>query len=179
VAAEPPSAVPASDWWIVLLQGIASLVIGILLITDPGMTVLVLVTFLGAYLFVTGIFEIVRVFIDSDMWGWHLFGGILGILAGLAVMRHPLWASLMLPATLTWLLGALGIVMGAVLVFNAFRGGGWAAGIGGVIAIVFGLLLLLGSTPLMSTTVLVWFAAAWALIGGVIAIIAAFRIRAA
>jgi uncharacterized membrane protein HdeD (DUF308 family) len=34
-------------WWVVLIQGILSILIGVLLLVSPGMTVLVLVQILG------------------------------------------------------------------------------------------------------------------------------------
>ena len=42
-------------WWVVLLEGIIALILGIFFLTSPYMTLLVLVTFLGAYWFVSGI----------------------------------------------------------------------------------------------------------------------------
>ena len=38
-------ALPRPPWWLVLLHGIASLVIGVLLLTETGMTILGLVIF--------------------------------------------------------------------------------------------------------------------------------------
>jgi uncharacterized membrane protein HdeD (DUF308 family) len=170
------SDLPANEWWIVLLLGISSVIVGILLITDPGATLVTLVIFLGIYWFITGIFEIIQVFLDKSNWGWHLLSGVLGILAGLVVVRHPLWASLLIPSTLVWLLGVIGIIIGLVSLFLAFRGGGWGAGISGVISIVLGILLL-GVSPFVATTVVVYLAAIWAIVAGAAAIIYAFRLR--
>ena len=78
-------------WWVVLLQGIAAIVIGILLFTDPAPTLVTLTLFLGVYWFIGGIFSLVRVFTDGSDWGWHLIAGLLGILAGLAIVRNPMW----------------------------------------------------------------------------------------
>jgi uncharacterized membrane protein HdeD (DUF308 family) len=176
VTAAPTQDTWSDAWWLILLQGIASVIIGILLITDTGATLVTLIFFLGVYWFVSGIFDIVQIFLDKANWGWHLFGGVLGIIAGLVVMRHPLWASVLIPATLVWLLGIMGIVMGVIGLVMAFRGGGWGAGIAGVISIVFGLLLLVVS-PFVSTVVMVALGAGWAIIGGIIAIVMAFRLR--
>lgn len=39
----------SSTWWLVLLQGIAVLILGILLLAAPEMTITVLIQFLGAF----------------------------------------------------------------------------------------------------------------------------------
>jgi uncharacterized membrane protein HdeD (DUF308 family) len=70
-----------------------------------------------------------------------------GIIAGLAIVQHPLWASLLVPATLVWILGFMGIIMGVVSIVLAFQGGGWGPGILGVISIGAGVLLLERTWP--------------------------------
>jgi len=60
-------------WWVVLIEGIAAIIIGILLLANPRATTVVLIQFLGIYWFIIGIIDIVRIFIDSSMWGWKLF----------------------------------------------------------------------------------------------------------
>jgi uncharacterized membrane protein HdeD (DUF308 family) len=77
-------------WWLVLLEGIAAIILGLLLLTAPQATLLVLVQLLGIYWLVKGIFQIISIFIDSSRWGWKLFAGILGIVAGIIILGHPL-----------------------------------------------------------------------------------------
>jgi uncharacterized membrane protein HdeD (DUF308 family) len=168
----------ANEWWIGLLQGIASVVIGILLITDPSATLTTLLIFFGIYLFVSGIFDLVRLFVNRSNWGWRLVSGILGIVAGLAIVRHPLWATLLVPATLVWILGLAGIIMGGINIVLAFRGGGWGTGIVGFISIGLGLWLI-GAGPFVSTATLVVVGSIWAIVVGVLIIVNAFRLRAA
>ncbi len=129
-------------WWLILLQGIAALVLGFLLLTDAGMTVVVLVQFLGAYWFIDGIFRIVSIFVDRTGWGWKLFGGIVGILAGIVILRHPLWAAVLVPETIAILIGILGVLAGGAQLYSAFKGAGWGAGILGALSIIFGILIL-------------------------------------
>jgi uncharacterized membrane protein HdeD (DUF308 family) len=175
MTAPRPSA--ASDfWWLPLLQGIAALIVGILLLTNPAATLVTLVIFLGVYWFIGGIFEIVSLFLDRTHWGWKLVSGILGILAGIVIVQNPLWSAILVPATLVWILGIFGIIIGAIELFRAVQGAGWGVGILGVISIILGLILL-GGNPLVATIVLVYVAAIWAIIGGLAAIIYAFRLR--
>lgn len=73
-----------------MLRGIATLTLGILLISSPGMPTVVLVTFVRAYCLVDGMFSLVGMFTDRRAWGLKLALGIVGILPGIYVLRHPL-----------------------------------------------------------------------------------------
>ena len=162
-------------WWLILIQGIFSILIGLLLLVSPGVTLIVLIQFLGFYWLISGIFGIVSIFIDSSLWGWKLFAGILGILAGLLIIQNPLWSTLIVPGTLVIILGVEGMIIGIASVIQAFSGGGWGAGILGALSILFGLLLVIN--PLFGAATLVILMGILGLIGGIIAIVYAFRAR--
>jgi uncharacterized membrane protein HdeD (DUF308 family) len=170
--------VPSSMWWVPLLEGIALIIIGILLFTDTEQTVFTLVLFLGIWWFISGIFDLISLFVDRTQWGWKLFSGILGIIAGLIIIRHPWWAALLVPATLVWMLGILGIIIGVVGLFRAFQGAGWGVGILGVISIILGIIIL-GANVGIATITIIYVGAIWAIIGGIAAIVMAFRLRSA
>jgi uncharacterized membrane protein HdeD (DUF308 family) len=173
--AEATFDVPRVPWWMVLIQGIAGIVLGLLLLTAPGATVLVLVQFLGFYWFISGIFNIVSIFIDRAGWVWNLIAGILGILAGLFIIQHPLWSTLLVPATVIIFLGIEGLVIGAIQLYTAFRGGGWGVGILGAISVIFGLLLLFN--PIVGAAVLPWALGIFGIAGGIAAVVMAFRLK--
>lgn len=162
-------------WWVVLLEGIAAVIIGILLLTNPGATTVVLVQALGLYWFIVGIIDIVRIFIDSTNWGWKLFSGIIGILAGILILQNPLWATLLVPTTLVWVFGFFGIIIGIIGLIQAFQGAGWGAGILGVLSILFGLVLI--SNALGFAFTLPYILGILGIVGGLAAVIMAFRMR--
>ena len=56
-------------WWLVLLEGIAAVIIGIFLLTSPGITLFALVQVTGFFWLIGGIFRIVSIFVDSSSWG--------------------------------------------------------------------------------------------------------------
>ncbi len=168
----------ATPWWLILLEGIALVIVGILLITDTDTTVFTLVLFLGIWWFISGIFDLISLFIDRTHWGWKLFTGILGIIAGLAIIRHPIWASALLPATLVWVLGIFGIIIGAMALIRAFQGAGWGTGILGIVSIVLGIIVLGANVGVAIATIII-VGAIWAIVGGIVAIVYAFRVRAA
>jgi len=170
--------VPTNRWWILLIEGIAAIIIGILLFTDTEQTVFTLTLFLGIWWFIGGIIDLITIFFDKTAWGWRLFSGILGIIAGLIIIRHPMWAALLVPATLAWLLGILGVVIGIMALIRAFQGEGWGVGILGVISIVLGLWLFSAQFGVQIGTI-IYGAAIWAIIMGIVAVIMAFRVRSA
>lgn len=162
-------------WWLVLIEGIALLILGVLLLANPGMTTLILVQFVGLYWLIAGIFKIISIFMDSSMWGWKLVGGIIGIIAGILVLQHPLWSPFVVGGALVIILGIQGIIIGIVGLVQAFKGAGWGAGVLGVISILIGILFL--ANIFMFTVSLPWAIAILALIGGVLAIVAAFKLK--
>lgn len=168
-----------SPWWLLLMGGILNVIIGILLLTVPGKTVLALVWVLGLYWLIQGIFILVAMFVDHSAWGWKLFMGILSILAGLVVLRHPIASAVAIPSILVLLLGIQGLVVGIVSLIMAFKGGGWGMGLLGGISIVFGIILVLNFANLGTVVAFVWVVAIFALVGGVVQIVQAFRQRSA
>jgi uncharacterized membrane protein HdeD (DUF308 family) len=168
----------SSIWWVFLLQGVAGILLGLMLITDPGATLVVVVTFLGFYWLFTGIMALVRVFVDRSVpWFWSLLIGIIGILAGLVVLRHPLFAALTVPAVIVVVLGIEALIMGVLDIIGGFSGGGLGSFFLGVINLVIGLLLL--ASPLTAALAVPLVFGVLLLIQGVALIILAFRIRAA
>jgi uncharacterized membrane protein HdeD (DUF308 family) len=84
-------------WWLVLVEGIVLALLGLLLLVAPGASLYFMVQLLGLYLFIAGIFRIIGIFLDSSYWGWKLLGGAVCLIAGLAVLRHPLWSTIAAP----------------------------------------------------------------------------------
>jgi uncharacterized membrane protein HdeD (DUF308 family) len=162
-------------WWVVLLEGIAALIVGICLLISPGITTLVLVQFLGFYWLISGTLSIVGMFVDRSLWGWKLCIGILGILAGLIVIRNPLWSALLLPFTLVITLGILGLAQGFAKFVEAFQGGGIGTVLLGIVDVVFGIILL--TSRFMATLAFPIILGIFALLAGIAAILAALRLR--
>ena len=162
-------------WWLVLLEGIAAAIIGLFLLSAPGATLFVLVQVLGIFWLVGGLFRIVSIFLDTSLWGWKLIAGALGIVAGIVVLQHPVWSSVLVPAIYVIILGIQGLVLGGVNLVMAFRGEGWGIGILGALSIVFGLVLLFNVW--IGVAVLPFVLGAVGIVGGGAAIAIAFAMR--
>ena len=74
-------------------------------------------------------------------WGWLLFSGIIGIIAGLAVIRHPLYATALTGNILVILVASIALIRGILGVILAFTGGGWGIGILAALSIIISILL--------------------------------------
>jgi len=170
------SAEPISiPWWLVLIEAIAAIIVGLLLLINPGSTLIVLIRLLGFYFLITGVLSIISIFIDSSAWGWKLFSGILGILAGIVIVDHPLWATLIVPTTFVIVIAIFAIIIGVINLIHAFQGAGWGKAVLGALSILLGVVLL--SRPLLATISLPLILGILALAGGFLALIDAFRLR--
>lgn len=163
----------AVPWWLILLEGFFAALFGFLLLIAPGATLAFLVQVLGFYFLIGGIFRIVSLFIDRTLWGWKLAAGIIGIFAGIVVLQHPLWSTLLVPTYLVYIVGFLAIFQGIASLIQAFQGQGWGIGILGILSIIFGIILVLN--PLIGVAVLPFVLGVVMLGGGIIAIVAAAR----
>jgi uncharacterized membrane protein HdeD (DUF308 family) len=107
-------------WWILLLDGIAGIIFGILAFTWPGETALVLLFLVAIWALVTGIMEVSSAFIvprsAGQRWGLGL-AGLLSIIFGLILLVHPGTGLL----AVLWLVGIYAIVFGVSLIIHAFQ----------------------------------------------------------
>jgi len=166
-------------WWVVLVEGIFALIFGLLLITAPGSTSLFLVTVLGFYWLIRGIFSIIEIFIPNTgtHWGWLLFMGILGIIAGMVVLRNLGYATVLVGTFIIVFLAVDALIMGIMGLIRAFTGGGWGPGILGILTIIIAILLFTNVFGAVLALPIVL--GAFMIVGGIVAIFYSFRIRRA
>jgi len=171
-------------WWLVLLRAIAAILLGILLFANPGALLMVIMIYIGVYWLIDGIFTVIaslRGRKNLEHWGWGIFTGIISILAGLVVLSQPVLSALLTTTFFAYLVGFLAIVSGISSLVSGFRlhkaSGEWSMIIGGLMSLLFGLLLVFN--PLFSSFVLLSMAGIFALIGGIILLLFAIRMRSA
>ena len=84
------------NWWLIALRGLVALVLGIIMLAMPPVAAAAfLVVFIGAYALVDGIFALVVGIINRPPHrdrGWLVIEGLIGILAGIAILASPLLA---------------------------------------------------------------------------------------
>ncbi len=173
-------------WWIMLIQGIATVILGLMLFGQPGKTLLVLTTLVGTFWLINGILDVAAGIMGrtENSRIWTILGGVVTVLASLIVLNKPFLAYAVTTSFLTYLI-AFAIIINGVLQIFAGRvspesmGREWSLGslIIGVLYIIGGIFLL-GHQGL-TAVVLLSFIAAWALITGLTQIVFAFRIKGA
>ncbi|OPX66472.1 MAG: hypothetical protein A4E37_01962 [Methanoregulaceae archaeon PtaB.Bin056] len=164
-------------WWIVLLQGIVSLLLGIMFLAYPMGTLFVMVTFLGAYWFVSGIFALVSLATDKTNMGVKVVLALLGIIAGILILAYPYYSTIIVPEIFVIMIAVWGVMMGCVSLFSSFKGGGIGAAVIGVLAIIFGCIILFN--PLITVIYLPFVLGIFGIIGGLGAIFFSFQVKSA
>lgn len=167
----------AEIWWIFLLQGITTIILGVMLLFAPGITIALLIQFLGIYWLVSGIFSIIMIFtgVSAIHWGWSLLSGVLGIIAGILVLNHPLLNTILLPTLLVYIIGIEGIIIGIIGFIKGFGGEGLGSSIFGAINIIFGVILL--SSPFLAISLLSLVIGVFGIVGGVSLIALSSQVR--
>lgn len=167
------------NWWVLLIRGVLAVIFGILALTNPAVTLAVLVMFFGAYYLVDGIFSIITSLTAPRGyrgWVWLLIGGIAGVIIGLLTFFMPgVTAVVLLYYVIAWL-----IVTGVMQVIAGIRLRKEISGelfliMGGILTVLFALYLLVN--PSVGALAVIWLIGAFAIAFGAMLIIAAFRLR--
>lgn len=107
-------------WWVDILIGLAGIIAGILIMSLPGVTAVVAIYFIGAWMVVMGILQIIsalRVRAEIDNEWWLVLSGLLSVIVGLYFIAFPGDGAV----SLVWLIGIYAILFGVILVVLAFR----------------------------------------------------------
>jgi len=173
-------------WWLVLIRGILAIVFGVIALIHPGVAFVALVYTFAAFAFVDGIANIVhavRVRERDRRWGWLLTQGILSVIAGVLAFVFPLAAGLTLGIFALSLIGVYAIMMGIAGIpaaASVVDGGRKVLGfIVAILSILLGiaLLVVVFVAPLSGIVNLIWLVGAYAIIAGVVLIVAAIQAR--
>jgi len=112
--------IAGTDRWWHVLEGVAGIVLGILTFLWPGITALVLVTFIAAWAIVTGIFQnVAAIRLRREIEGeWVLaLAGLLSVIFGILLIVFPGAGAL----SLIWLISAYAIAFGVLLILLGLR----------------------------------------------------------
>jgi uncharacterized membrane protein HdeD (DUF308 family) len=168
----------AKNWWLLLLRGIAAIIFGLLAFAWPGLTLLTLILFYGAFALVDGVLAIVAAItggVPGSRW-WLAIVGLLGIAAGLLTFLTPGLTALVL----LFFIAGWAIVTGVFEIIGAIKlrkeiDNEWLLILGGIISVLFGVGMMLA--PGAGALALVWVIGAYSLVMGVIFVALAFRLK--
>jgi uncharacterized membrane protein HdeD (DUF308 family) len=115
-------------WGWLLASGCASIVIGVLTFLWPGVTAVLLLYWILAWLVVTGLFQIVAgIRLRKEITGelWLILGGVLSVALGLYLMANPAAGAL----AVLWMIAFYALMAGILMIIVAFRLKGFRGGI--------------------------------------------------
>ena len=165
-------------WWLILLRGIAFIVFGVLAFMWPGLTIVTLVLFYGAFALVDGVLALAHAIMGGDMgsrW-WLALVGVAGIAVGVLTFMWPgLTALLLLVFIACW-----AIVLGVFQIAGAIKlrkeiDNEWTLILSGALSVLFGVVLLVAPGP--GAVGLIWVIAAYAVVFGVLLVMLSFRLK--
>jgi uncharacterized membrane protein HdeD (DUF308 family) len=168
-----------SAWQVVLVIGVASIVLGILVLAWPHASLAVVGVLFGIYLLVSGVLQLVAAFgthTETSMRVLAFISGALSILLGLFCLRGALETILLLALWIGigWLFRGIAMVVAAASDPH-MPARGWQI-FAGMVGAAAGVVVLI--TPVTSITVLTVLAGIWLLFMGVVETGTAIRIRA-
>lgn len=168
----------ASFWWMSLVRGILLIVFGLMMLSWPGRSLLVLIQVMGAYWLVGGVFDLVEGIVGRPERSrlWMILGGVLSMIAGFLVMGHPVISGLMASTFLVYFMGIAALAVGITQIL-AGREGKRSLGslILGILTVIFGVIVLLN--PLVTQAVIILVLPFWALTAGVLGIVTSLILR--
>jgi uncharacterized membrane protein HdeD (DUF308 family) len=164
-------------WWSIGLRGVAAVIFGLLALYSPTAAFLSLVLVFGIFAIVDGVLALSVAMRGTRVsQGAIIARGIISILAGVIALAWPkISAFALLIVIATW-----AVASGIFEIVVAIRHRHQLTSEGllileGVLSIVFGVLLFMA--PLAGAIVLGLWVGAYALVWGVMLIVAAFRVR--
>jgi uncharacterized membrane protein HdeD (DUF308 family) len=175
-------------FWITLIRGMLAVTLGVALLFWPDKARPILVNFMGMFWLVSGIVSL--------RWGVHgerakglsLLAGAIGILAGVGMLSRRFTIGMVGEDVLISVVGLIILLTGLMHIFGGFRTGpvethllsanrrwSWTAFLLGIFEIVLGLMLVI--EPMGRGPEIYFAASVWALVGGIILIGDALRLR--
>lgn len=182
-APEPPFEGPLhtlsrAAWQVVLLTGVASLVLGVLVLVRPGASLFVAGVLFGLYLLFSGVLQLVAAFgthRTTSLRVLAFISGALSILLGLFCFRGPMQSTLLLALWIGigWLVRGITQTLAAAH-DPSMPARGWQIVLG-IVTFVAGVVLI--DSPFASVAVLTLVGGIWLVAVGAVEIVTALRIR--
>jgi uncharacterized membrane protein HdeD (DUF308 family) len=167
---------PRSSWWTIVLRGVLGCVFGLLVLANPAIGVAMLILMFAVYAAADGVVALATAVNHGRAglrWGWWLVEGIVSLVVAALALARP---GITLLAVVL-LIAFRAILLGLFELGGAVAGKGldhrWLLGTAGIVSLVFGILML--ARPLAGTAALIWVVGVYAVVFGVMLVVAGFR----
>ena len=170
----------ASYWWAIIIRGLIGLLFGIAAFAWTGVTLGVLVFWLGTYMLIGGIFSVtagIKAAAHHHKWMLLVLEGLVGIAAGIFTYIWPLATV----QAFLWFIAAWAVLSGMLQISGASSGpwesgSKWLIGISGGLSIIMGMILFTFSNNFVEAFAVVWVLGLYAILFGVAFILAGIRL---
>ncbi len=167
------------NWWMFALRGVAAIIFGVVAFAQPAQALQALVLMFGVYALVDGIFAISAGIAARgyfERWWAMLLEGMAGVVIGLLTFFWPGVTALVL----VYFIAAWALITGifeivAAIQFRRVITGEWMLILGGLLSILFGILLFV--SPAVGAVSVIWMIGIYAITFGILEIVLAFRLR--
>ena len=172
-------AIAARQWWVLILQGVLGIVVGVLAILSPDLALATIALLFAAWAIVSGVSQLAAGWRVAEARGrsWpFLLSGAVSVIAGILAVLYTGITILYL----ILLLGAWILVSGAMEVFTAWKirdevTGEWILALAGILRIAIGVIIL--AMPIIGAILTAALFATWAILSGIAALVLGWRLR--
>ena len=172
-------AIAARQWWVLVLQGILGIAVGVTSIIAPEIALATIALLFAAWAIVSGVSQLAAGWRVAEARGrsWPFqVAGAVSVIAGVLALLNPAITILYL----ILLLGGWILISGAMEVYTAWKirnevTGEWLLALLGVIRIVVGVIIL--AMPVIGALLTAALFATWSILGGIAALVLGWRLR--
>lgn len=167
------------NWWMLAVRGVLAIIFGLIALLAPRIALLAFIYVFAAYALIDGIMAVyiaLRERGSLGRWGWVLFEGLLGIIAGIIAFVYPgLTALVLLYLVAIWAVVTGILEIAAAFALRGFAAREWALALAGIVSILFGIVLFI--FPGAGLLSILWLVGIYGIVFGILFIVRAFQLQ--
>jgi len=166
-------------WWITLLRGLLWIAFGVVIFTDPGVSLATLILLFGAFALADGIAMVITAIGgrgEHENWFVWLLAGLASIGVGVLTFYNPGITALTLQLFIAMWAVAIGLlkIVAAIRLRKEIQGEFWLIA-AGLLSVACGVMLV--ARPVAGALAVLWIIGGYAIAFGVTLVALAFRVR--
>lgn len=169
----------SKNWGWIALRGAAAVMFGVLAIAWPGVTLVVLAIFFGAYALTDGVCALIAAYRRREgrrpVWPLVVVG-LLGVGAGIVTFLWPEMTALALLMFIAWWALFVGVFqIAAAIRLRKEIDNEWMLGLSGAVSVLFGILMI--TSPGAGAVAVAWMIGSYSMVFGVLLIALSLRLK--